>query len=610
MTQVPTTTIDSLRAIAVTGNGFRGDNTAAAKLSGDFLQSLLAFSPPSTAWAATADMRFDQLVGALQVSRPAWADNRLPTPGPTDREQSPGTRRSDEEEDSRESQSNDLGGRRLGDDPAAMLAWPGELLSASTNSSAVLAQSDMLGRDGQTAGDITDRQDFANQRSAGFPTAERVAAMEAARQASLGSANESSAGNGALLTSERLQSGAVAQEGGFALDGRWQRVVGEETLTVGPGRSSTPSSLAGDPSAANDLRRPGQLDAVPALEGSVGESDQPQEGWQLSFQSDRAGVRTGRSNSGATGAKAKARSGILPDGNGPVDRAYRLSPPNASTLAARHEGVLGSPVPRAGGRFSLDELALVPAAARALSESGLGSAQAPLTAGLASVAAEILSGAPVPTGTGSVSPVSTVSPPESTGLSGSVSTVDVANTEVAVGSVSSRGEIAAGVDVDGSVPEVAGGSRTVPTRLLNQVAQAMRQAPVGDSTLRLQLNPVDLGQLSIEIAFRDGVMHGKLRAEQGQTLKWLQEGMEGLKARLSDQGIVVQTLEVELGQQGDFSQHSGSFSPGPDSGRPRSGRGFFSPDDTSRRTPKRQPDSAIQPTPRDTSGQWAVNVIV
>ena len=138
----------------------------------------------------------------------------------------------------------------------------------------------------------------------------------------------------------------------------------------------------------------------------------------------------------------------------------------------------------------------------------------------------------------------------------------------------------------------------------------MRQAPVGDSTLRLQLNPVDLGQLSIEIAFRDGVMHGKLRAEQGQTLKWLQEGMEGLKARLSDQGIVVQTLEVELGQQGDFSQQSGSFSPGPDSGRPRSGRGFFSPDDASRRTPKSQPDSAVQPTPRDTSGQWAVNVIV
>ncbi|MDP1564475.1 MAG: flagellar hook-length control protein FliK [Pirellulaceae bacterium] len=161
--------------------------------------------------------------------------------------------------------------------------------------------------------------------------------------------------------------------------------------------------------------------------------------------------------------------------------------------------------------------------------------------------------------------------------------------------------------------QVAGTDRTpVPSRLLNQVAHALKQVPAGDSTMRLQLNPMELGQLMIEISFRDGVMHGRLRAEQGPTLRMLQEGLEGLRTRLSDQGIVVQTLEVELGQQGDFTQQHQhrSSSQSQEFGQQRQSNGYFTGEGqpVRRSKPDKQPD--ITPTSTHIDGRWAVNVVI
>jgi hypothetical protein len=149
----------------------------------------------------------------------------------------------------------------------------------------------------------------------------------------------------------------------------------------------------------------------------------------------------------------------------------------------------------------------------------------------------------------------------------------------------------------------------VPNRVLNQVAQALKQVPAGNSTMRLQLNPVELGQVMIEISFRDGVMHGKLRAEHGPTLRLLQEGIEGLRARLNEQGIVVQALEVELGKDGDFAQQR-SFSQSQEFGQQRQSNGYFTGEGlpVRRSTPEKQPDITSTSTPID--GRWAVNVIV
>lgn len=152
----------------------------------------------------------------------------------------------------------------------------------------------------------------------------------------------------------------------------------------------------------------------------------------------------------------------------------------------------------------------------------------------------------------------------------------------------------------------------VPSRVLNQVSQALKQVPAGDSTMRLQLNPVELGQLMIEISFRDGVMHGKLRAEQAPTLKMLQDGLDGLRTRLNEQGIVVQTLEVELGQQGDFSQdqQQRSFGQAQEFGQQRKSNGYFSGEGSPIRRTAQQAEAVSQPTNRNHDGRWAVNVIV
>jgi flagellar hook-length control protein FliK len=166
------------------------------------------------------------------------------------------------------------------------------------------------------------------------------------------------------------------------------------------------------------------------------------------------------------------------------------------------------------------------------------------------------------------------------------------------------------VPVDIENPDETGELRAVPLRVLNQVGQALREVPAGDSTIRLQLNPFELGQLVIEITFRDGVMHGKLRAEQGPTLKMLQDGLEGLRTRLSEQGIVVQTLDVELGQQSDFSQQQRSFSQSQEFGQQRQSSGYFSGDAPAgrRKTPAVEPPVSSRNKIAD--GRWAVDVIV
>lgn len=151
----------------------------------------------------------------------------------------------------------------------------------------------------------------------------------------------------------------------------------------------------------------------------------------------------------------------------------------------------------------------------------------------------------------------------------------------------------------------------VPSRVLSQVANALRQVPAGDSTIRLQLNPVELGQLEIQISFRNGSMHGKLRAEQGQTVTLLQEGLEGLKTRLQEQGIVVQTLEVELGQQSDFAQQQNrQFANAEDYRQQRQQQGYFANGSRRSSSVDRAESTPPESAARQNQGAWAVNVVV
>lgn len=627
MTRVPTSTTDPLRATAIAGNGVRGEKSPAAIPTGDFLQSLLSFSSGMGTQSITTDLRFNQLVGALQLNRPGGSKDDFGPLQSRAAASSLDTVRTDTDElaeddpDSERDRENDQ--RRVSAEVLANLDWRAGQLRASLSDSRFRqtgSAHDETGASGSLVA-LVDPERFANRRSEGFPTAERAAAIELARReglsnsaAFLGDTQDATDGaSDPLAELGRYKTGEGGAEGGLRLDGQWERVLGGEALVGGPRRVSTLNAAVADGNGPIELQRPGQLDPASealtsdALSRSVGEPGEQADGWQLSFQADRSGVRSGRLN---LGSKGKAREGLKPDGVGPLDRTFRLGPEGPATPVARQDLSLSGPVIRPGSQFSLDELSVAPAAARALWESGLCGTVPPVPASIAGVATDMLADLAVPATNGSTSPAGALSPVETPGLPPSVSPVETATNDFHLSSGAGPVDVSSAADVDGGVPEIASGPRSLPARLLNQVAQALREAPAGDSTLRLQLNPVDLGQLSIEISFRDGVMHGKLRAEQGQTLKWLQEGLDGLKARLSDQGIVVQALEVELGQQGDFSQQSGSFSPGPDLGRQRSGRGYFTPDGPNRRAAASDQQTTIQPTTRDTSGQWAVNVIV
>ncbi len=249
--------------------------------------------------------------------------------------------------------------------------------------------------------------------------------------------------------------------------------------------------------------------------------------------------------------------------------------------------------------FSLDEIPVLPSAQRVVAQSSFATATAglPPTAVTSDIALELPGQLD-----GSVSSIS-----QNTSSS---ATAQVPAT--AVGSVSSTSVIST-EPTSAVEDQMTGTDRTpVPGRVLNQVAQALKQVPAGDSTMRLQLNPIELGQLMIEISFRDGVMHGKLRAEQGQTVRMLQDGLEGLRTRLSEQGIVVQSLEVELGQQGDFTQQHQhrSFSQSQEFGQQRQSNGYFSGEGSPVRKSTPVPDADARPTNQSIDGRWAVNVIV
>lgn len=174
----------------------------------------------------------------------------------------------------------------------------------------------------------------------------------------------------------------------------------------------------------------------------------------------------------------------------------------------------------------------------------------------------------------------------------------------------------------------------LPPQVLTKVAAALRQAPGGDSTMKLHLDPVELGKLSIEISFKEGVMSAKLKAESNQTKTLLQDGLESLRARLAEHGISVEKLNVELGTQSDFLRSDSSnsqenadrrgtgsgsqdFGNGNGSGqgpaqdnsrRSTSSSGYFERQESSQNN-RLDGENATGPRKQD-DGRWAVDVMV
>lgn len=86
-------------------------------------------------------------------------------------------------------------------------------------------------------------------------------------------------------------------------------------------------------------------------------------------------------------------------------------------------------------------------------------------------------------------------------------------------------------------------------RLINRVARAVESTPPGQS-IKIRLNPSELGQLKVEIKIENGNMTAKIEAENAATKQVLLENLPQLRERLAESNINVQQFEVELmGQQ-------------------------------------------------------------
>ena len=85
-------------------------------------------------------------------------------------------------------------------------------------------------------------------------------------------------------------------------------------------------------------------------------------------------------------------------------------------------------------------------------------------------------------------------------------------------------------------------------KLLSQVQEALlKDLGQGRKQLTLDLDPANLGKLQVMLQVKDKDVHATLRADDPETAKMLTAQLDTIKKSLEDQGLKVQSLEVQTG---------------------------------------------------------------
>ena len=101
-----------------------------------------------------------------------------------------------------------------------------------------------------------------------------------------------------------------------------------------------------------------------------------------------------------------------------------------------------------------------------------------------------------------------------------------------------------------TAPASKSGSATLPAYVLNQVGrQLIRSHLAGENEIRLQLKPPQLGRLQMYIERVEGVLKVEIASELQATRDLLLAHSQELKALLSDQGLRVDRIDVNLNDQ-------------------------------------------------------------
>ncbi|SKA96002.1 flagellar hook-length control protein FliK [Paucidesulfovibrio gracilis DSM 16080] len=83
-------------------------------------------------------------------------------------------------------------------------------------------------------------------------------------------------------------------------------------------------------------------------------------------------------------------------------------------------------------------------------------------------------------------------------------------------------------------------------RVLSQVKDAaMRSLANGGKRLTIQLNPQELGTLSVSLTYKNNEMQAMIRTDNHETAKLLSGQLDALRQSLEDQGIKVSKMEVQ-----------------------------------------------------------------
>ena len=75
----------------------------------------------------------------------------------------------------------------------------------------------------------------------------------------------------------------------------------------------------------------------------------------------------------------------------------------------------------------------------------------------------------------------------------------------------------------------------------DQIAQMARS---NQTQLRLALKPPELGELTIKLSLREGVLKATLMADSSSTKHTLEAGLNELKQQLAQQGLKLERMEV------------------------------------------------------------------
>jgi flagellar hook-length control protein FliK len=86
-------------------------------------------------------------------------------------------------------------------------------------------------------------------------------------------------------------------------------------------------------------------------------------------------------------------------------------------------------------------------------------------------------------------------------------------------------------------------------RLLDRVARAVKTAENRQGVVRLRLHPPELGSVRIELRMQQGVMTARLEAETTTARTLLVENVQELRQRLSEQGVRVESFDVDTMDQ-------------------------------------------------------------